>query len=301
MNFKKFKLHLFYIRKAFFQYRRGFTYLFRRYLFASKILKTTLVLEKPINNQDLSIHILTCHRDLTLTVWSLASFYQVMPVLGQLFIHNDGSLNGGDIALLKRFFPSAKLVKANDFLTRYSDKLANFPTLAKFRRQYNNFSFKKIIDPYFVSDKKFILILDSDILWFKPPVDLVAGIKGGGVNSLMQKNNVAIYASLKDGKAVAEKFAWFNAGIIFYNKENFDCQKLSDFFDSLDTTQPKNLHFADQLGHAHCLKNLLPLSEEKYIIGGAITNQVVAKHYTGPKRALFYLEGIDLIKKNLLL
>ena len=36
---------------------------------------------------------------------------------------------------------------------------------------------------------------------------------------------------------------------------------------------------------------------DKYIIKGHITDETVAKHYTGPRRVLFYTEGIPMVKK----
>ena len=96
MNFKKIKLEFFYLYKSFFIYKKGFLYLKNKYIIAPKILKLNKVFEKPVNNDNLSIHVLTSHRDFLMLLWSLASFYQVASIVGPLFIHNDGSLTAKD-------------------------------------------------------------------------------------------------------------------------------------------------------------------------------------------------------------
>ncbi len=168
MNIRAVKLELFYIRKAFFTYRRGFKYLINKYFLAPRILKVKKVLEKPINHQDLSIHILSSHRDLINLVWALASFYKNAGISGQLYIHSDGSLNNEDQKLLKIFFPSALVIRPDDFLKRHLADLESYPLIKKFRTEYQKlFLLKKLIDPYFVSSSKLHLIIDTDLLWFK--------------------------------------------------------------------------------------------------------------------------------------
>lgn len=296
MNFKTVKLEFFYWRKAFFQYHRFWDYIYSKYFLARKILKLERILEQPVNQSDFSIHILTCHRDLCMIIWALASFYSVTKVVGQLFIHNDGTLNNKDQFILKKFFPNSIIVDAKDFQKNFSNKLKPYPVLEKFRYSFPHFSFKKIIDPFFVSDKKIHLIIDSDILWFRRPVELEENILSDSKSSLMQLNNAKIYATFKGNQRLSDDLAVFNAGIILYNKENFEIEKLIEFFEKIDIGNPKNLHFADQAGHSYCLKNLGGLPEDKYVINKIVNNSVIAKHYTSPRRPLFYIEGIKILK-----
>ena len=290
--FKKIKLEFFYLRKAFFEYRQGWSYIYYKYIVAPQILKSNQVLEKPINQPDLSIHILTCHRDLVMTIWSLASFYFKTGISGELIIHNDGSLTETDKKYLKKFFPSAKVLETANFLRDYADKIDQYPILKKFRSTYTNFSFKKLVDPYFVSDKKFRLIVDSDLIWYGPPTEIKDQITDSSNKSLMQSNNSKIYVTFRDGTKIDDKFAGANAGIIFYVHNNFNLEKINSFLSKLNVDKPINLQFADQLGHAFCLDNLELLSSEVYPIAGKLHEKVVVRHYTSPRRPLFYIEGL---------
>src|SRR3989338_7135123 len=108
INFKKLKLEIFYLQAAFRQYRQGPDYLRHRYFFARKILNLRKIFQNPINYNNLSIHFLSCHRDLIPFIWSLASFFLSSPrylfpfiwslaifylafvFFGHLIFHNDG-------------------------------------------------------------------------------------------------------------------------------------------------------------------------------------------------------------------
>jgi len=303
MNFKKLKLELFYIRKAFLKYKEGFKYLANKYFLAPKILKLNKILEKPINNDDLSIHVLTSYRDLIMLIWALGSFYQTAETIGQLFIHSDGSLTDSDKKIIKRFFPSAIVVEPKDFLAEKFFELEKYPALKKIRTGYPDFFLlKKLIDPYFVSEKKVHLIIDSDLLWFNQPTEIEEGIKEG--KSLMIQGLVGEgepnYVYFKDGSKLDEKLANLNSGIVLYQKENFDLGKLTEYFEKFDLDNPKNKHFIEQAGYAYCLKELVGLPPSKYQIQDSVNKDTVIRHYTSPKRPLFYIEGLGFLKNKFL-
>lgn len=307
MNFKKIKLELFYLRKSFLGYKKGFKYLVNRYFLALNILKAEKIFERPINNQDLSIHVLSCHRDLVMLVWSLASFYLASEIIGQLYIHSDGSLNSQDQALLKKFFPSAAIITPESFTEKYLASLERYPIINKFRIEYPQFFLlKKIIDPYFVSDKNLHLIIDSDLLWFKNSdiIEREVGSQEAVKKSLMIAGQVDSgepnYVYFKDGNRLDDKLASLNSGIVFYQKQNFDLAKLVDYFQLLDITNSKNLHFIEQAGYAYCLKNLVGLLSGNYQIGQAVNSDTIVRHYTSPKRPLFFIEGIEILRDKIL-
>lgn len=278
------------MRKAFLEYRAGWRYLRNRFFLAPKILRSGRVLARPATRPDLSVHILTSRQDMILAVWSLASFYAVSSVIGKLYIHDDGTLRSGDRAALKKLFPDCQLVASAAFLDDYAAPLRNFPVLfSEFRQKYPQyFSFKKIIDPYVVSDKPWRLILDGDILWFRDPVELRNALANPAKPSLMQYNNAEILGT------------HYNAGIILYHKDNFDIPKFIDFLDKLDTSDPGQMRFADQLGHAAALRNLSALSAGRYTIKERVTPNTAARHYTGPRRPKFYIEGLGILKDKFL-
>ena len=84
MNLRTLKLELFYLRKSI-SYKKGFSYFYNKFILAPKILKTNKIFDKPVTHENLSIHVLTSRKDIIILIWSLASFYKAIKVIGKLY------------------------------------------------------------------------------------------------------------------------------------------------------------------------------------------------------------------------
>ena len=285
MNIKK---DLFYIRKAFSEYQ-GFSYIYNKYFRAKKIYSKGII-EKPINNKDLSIHVLTSKADFTMLLWSLDSFYRQSSEIGQLYIHDDGTLTLKNINLIKKHLPSAIIVRQYDVFFR----LEQFGgSIYRFRKKYPQYVLlKKLIDTYFYSAYKMHLIIDSDLYWFRKPIELETEIRNGAIKSLVMRNNTPCYVHFKKGKLSEEK-AMINTGIVLYNKDNFNLKKLVDYLLNIDITNKANTHFIEQAGFASILENLTVLPENRYFIKGELSKETIVRHYTSPRRVNFFTEAIQ--------
>jgi len=247
-SLKNLKLEFFYWRKCIFEYHKFWKYIYNKYILAPKILKHKSVLEKPINNSDLSIHILTCHKDFIMSLWSLASFYQVSEIIGRLYIHNDGSLREKEKDIFKKFFPSCKIIEQKDIEKKYN-KFEGYPQIKKVRMEKGDHPFvKKIVDSYFLSGKKFHLLFDTDIIWFKNPGIIFNEINQDLSKSfMMDASHTNCSVIFNDGSKLEKKLASLNAGIIFYKKENFNLKKLDQYFSNLDLSIDKNFILLNRL------------------------------------------------------
>jgi len=221
-------------------------------------------------------------------------------VVGQLFIHSDGSLNSTDEDILKKFFPNAKIIVPGYLFEKYNLELNSYLIVRKFRIEFTNyFLLKKLIDPYFVSDKKFRLIIDSDLLWLSSAKEISSAVIENKSQALMMKNNNSCYIYFKSGKS-SDNLASFNSGIVLYNKIDFNLDKLSDYLSKIDIENKENSHFIEQAGYAYCLNNLVSLPENLYSIKDKIDGKTVVKHYTSPRRPLFFIEGLEILKDRIL-
>lgn len=282
-------------------YHQGWRYLFNRYFLAPRILRTGRVLERPVNQEDLSMHILTCHRDLVMLAWSLASFYRYSAVIGRLYLHDDGSLTAADKAIIRSLFPAAVIVGGAELLA--GEKTNGFnsqPEIKKFRLDYQKVFVRKIIDSFFVSEKKFHLIFDSDVLWFGNPREIFNEISSANPRSLMlQGDGSGCYVVFKDGTLLAEELSNFNSGLVFYAKDNFNLSRLAVYAGRLNLEDERSRYFGEQAGFAYSLDNLEPLPKDKYFMKGDLSSATAAKHYTSPRRPLFYIEGLEKLKNIL--
>ena len=233
-------------------------------------------------------------------LWALASFYRVCQTIGQLFVHSDGTLNAADASILKEKLPTARLIKPEEFLRRHLGELEQYPVIKRFRLDYPRYLLlKKLIDPFFVSDRKSRLIIDSDVLWFQEPKELEEAIAQGCPQSLMMGNNSECFVYFKGGNVVSAELARFNSGVVLYAKQHFSLKELSAYFERLDVGDDRNIHFIEQVGYASCLENLAKLSIERYSIRDLVGIGTVAKHYTSPRRPLFFIEGLEILGKKL--
>lgn len=285
--------------KAFLRYGMGFRYLYMRLVVAPSILRVR-VIEKPPTHENLSMHMLFGRRDFLMALWSLASFYHVTSVRGKLYVHNDGTLIDSHLVTLARLFPNAIFVDARTSVAEHADFYAAHTDLRDFRTQFKGFQAKKLLDPYLVSDKEFRLILDSDMLWFKDPVELKEAVEAGVPHALMMSDRTGAgersYVTFKDGSQISEEIAACNSGVTLYRKDQFDLTKFSEYLSKTDYLHRK---FTDQACYATILQpSLLP--EDTYLIKGTLTEHVVMRHYTNPSRAKFYCYGLNFIARDIL-
>ncbi|MDD2807010.1 MAG: hypothetical protein PHW95_00615 [Patescibacteria group bacterium] len=299
MNFRRLKKELYYLRKSFFEFHRPVQYTMLRFFYAKKILKSATPLDRAADRTDLSIHLLVCSRDILMMCWSLASYYAVSKSVGKLYIHNDGSLTKNDITIITKLFPQATIVKTELFVKQYESELSVYPQIYRCRLDKRYVYYKKLIDQYFVSSAPIHLIIDSDLLWFLPPTELERAYDEAKSKSLMMPNLSTADVYFKGGEAMPKNFAMYNSGIVMFHRNNFNLTRLEDFLSRVDGDDPRN-HFIEQGAFAYCLDFLLPLPLDRYHIKGEINNETVVKHYTSPRRPLFYIEGVKLLKNKLI-
>jgi hypothetical protein len=296
MNLSEVREHMRLGAKAFLFYRKGFEYGWMRYFVAPKILSAGAFLKKPVRD-DVSMHMLFGARDFLMGLWSLASFYRVMPEVGELVVHSDGSLTQGHMSAIRKLFPQARIEDAKEFMTSHGDLLSGHPVLKKFREIYPKFQSKKLIDQYVLSGKKIRILLDSDILWFKEPSEIVASLRAGVPKPLMMTNQGAyIHVQFADGTSTTDEVAHANSGIVVYREDQFSLDAMEEYVKKTDYLGKK---FTDQACFASMLKPEF-LSESTYIIKGTLTDAIVMRHYTSPSRAKFFFYGLNLIWKDIL-
>lgn len=290
------------IYRAFARYGQGFRYIWFRFWIAPKILLVQRALSKPVTHASLSMHMLFGKRDFLMALWSLASFYRVSSMIGKLYVHSDGTLTERHEAILMRLFPEAVFVTPGEIMTRFHEFFETHPDLKLFRLRYTKFQAKKLLDPFLISTVSDRLVLDSDILWFQNPTELQSAVDSGLTQAVMMSDRTGggerSYVTFKDGSRISEEIASYNSGITLYKKKQFNLRKFSAYLKKVDYLGAK---FTDQACYATIfLPNLVRLSEERYIIKGTLTEHIVARHYTNPSRAKFYIYGLDRVWKDIL-
>ncbi|MEK7063177.1 MAG: hypothetical protein AAB955_00630 [Patescibacteria group bacterium] len=269
--------------KAFTYYRQGWLYLWIRLFIVPLIMRLTI--ERDVTRTDLSVHMLFGSRDFMIALWSLASFYKVSTVRGQLFLHNDGSLTSAEISTLQRLFPHAQIIKKEDVVDRAATVFADYQRIHDFFAT-NMWQARKLLDPYLASNANTLLLLDSDVLWFKEPTFF------NTANNIMMSNGESCPMPFLDGTALAPPLSELNSGIVYFRKNSFNLTKLEEY---LVRTGSRRHHFLEQAGYAYSLEAVTVLPQQDYSIKGRNEDAVVARHYTGPSRVKFFTRGIPYL------
>lgn len=291
------ELRLLYLSFSKYGFKRGVLYPYYRFWISAKIRRLGTPFDRPVDTTTYSLHMMCSHRDVDQFIWALMSWYRVVPESPQVYIHDDGTFTARDLSLIQKLFPHAKVIDT-DLSTELamSQWLIDFPVSQSVRRTRVVKSIK-LLDPYFVSEAKHVLLLDTDILWFQYPQELFDHIHGDDETPVFWKNRAPEEFVFKDGELLELDLAYCNSGVVYYNKKDFKLELVEEFFQRRDSSQT----LRDQPGYAYVLgthKQVKKLSAEIYHIKGRVQESTVAKHYTGPRREKFWLEGVRLLQEK---
>lgn len=289
-NLATVRAHLSQIRIAFLRYRSGWQYLWMRYVIAPKIRRYPHSLEKAETTSELSMHVLTGHRDVTILLWALASYYAVSATIGSLTVHDDGSLTTEDTGDILRLFPSVKIVTKDSLRSRAS-LFSNYPHLVSFF-ETPFWQARKLLDPYLTATRPFILLLDTDVLWFCDPTFIATAVKEQKEVAYMMQNNTPCPMPFLDGTQLDSQRSFLNSGIVFFHRDALKLPLLEEY---LERTGVQKHHFLEQAGYAFALEQVQPLSTTDYTIKGTSEADAIARHYTGPSRGKFYIRGLPYV------
>ena len=121
------------------------------------------------------VHILTCERDKTTAFWALKTFYYHLGERPQLVVHDDGSLSEDSVRRFQEHFPGCSVIRAEsaDADARLRDALKSRPLCELWRFRCDFQLAKKLFDFPSLSTEPFIVGIDSDILFFRKPVEIL--------------------------------------------------------------------------------------------------------------------------------
>ncbi|MGG6263564.1 hypothetical protein [Leptolyngbya sp. AN10] len=274
------------------KYEHGLGTAYWRDVVRPKILQTEAIVQT--DDLQCEIHVLTSAKDWLNLVWALKSFYAASHRRYALCIHDDGTLGTEQITALKQHFPNARLIDRSSADRRILQELAAYPRCLEFRKT-NQLS-PKVFDfaSYLESDR--MLLLDSDVLFFEEPTELLRRIEDPDY-SLNSVNADTASAYTVEPKTVLEHcnvqlIDRFNSGLGLIHKASLNFDWIEEFLGLPDAIG----HFwrIEQTLYALCSSRfgteLLP-AEYAVHLEGDIGNSP-CRHYVGKIRHLMYSEGI---------
>ncbi len=132
-----------------------------------------------LGRDDIEVHTLACTRDVPMSLWSLKSFIAASGLLPRIVVHDDGSLTSEDRRLYAQHFDGITVLDEADSRTRMEEHLAAWPACLRARRHPGFYCARKLLDVLFLCDADHVLYVDSDILFFQPPEELLKHARTG--------------------------------------------------------------------------------------------------------------------------
>jgi len=250
------------------------------------------------------IHVLTGEKDWQLCAWMLASFFHYTEHTWSVAIHDDGTLTEQIRRELASLFKNARIIPRAQADATLDAALKPLPFAYEYRGMHP--LALKIFDmPYYCEAPRF-LMLDSDVLFFNHPREIMDWV-GNGAKECWFNEDIA------EGSLVSEKESLEDLGVKLWPRVNSGI--------ALITKEAIDFEFCDRvLGETSVLKGhmwrveqtLFALCASRYGKGGLLpktyevslgkhaAGDCIARHYVGAVRNRFYGEGLKRLRAPLL-
>ncbi len=254
--------------------------------------------------QPVPIHVLTGAKDWELCAWMLASFFHFTEQTWNVVIHDDGTLNAQIGAQLKKIFKSIRIISRDEADTKMDRILQPFPFCHDYRNKHP--LALKIFDmAHFCESERFI-VLDSDVLFFKYPREIIDWVSKNASDCWFNED-------AEEGSLITTDHAWADLGVALWPRVNSGLCLL--------TKAAIDLEFCERaLGETSILKGhiwrveqtLFALCASRHGKGGLLpktyevsltkdaSSDCIARHYVGAVRDHFYGEGLKRLRDVLL-
>ncbi len=277
----------------------GPLYPWRRSVFPRRILAA-----RPIHTEtsgDIKVCVLTSRKDWLLCLWSLVSFYEFSGRRDPLAVFCDGTLLPRHVAAIRRVFPDARIITRS-----WADKvvpgiLTSYPRCSEYRAALPYAA--KIIDFPSLCHSPFLLVLDSDVLFFREPVELKLHLaaRRPGRFVFLRDYQDAYFAPRHQ---ILAEFGLdlppaANSGVLFGDVSGYRYDWLEKW---LTRPEVRSHCWSEQtLWAMYASRKDFHVLGNDYVVrtGCCVPSRVVLRHYVTPVRDLMYVEGIPHVARLL--
>jgi hypothetical protein len=277
----------------------GFLAVYYRDFVRERILDTECIHDIG-KNSVCDIHVITSAGDWLNLMWTLKSFYRFSGREYGLCIHDDGSLTDEIIKQFQRHFPGGRLIRKAEADEKIIPLLEKYPSCQKLRSE--NFICMKEFDFKVYANADRLLCLDSDVLFFDEPLELLRRIEDSGYSlSCFNRDLKTAYSCSPEEISAAYGFNMieqFNSGVGMIPANALDWELMEHAFEKINILghpwrfeQTLMAICAARYG-AELLPKEYDVSVSRPCVAGAM------KHYVGEIRFDMYREGMRHLVKS---
>lgn len=247
------------------------------------------------NNSLCEIHAVTSADDWLNVIWMLKTFYHYSGRKYRLCIHDDGTVGSVGLNALASHFPAARIILRPDADRSVIEWLTPFPRCMEFRT-HNPLSLK-LFDTRFYLEADRMLLVDSDVLFFSNPADLIHRVEDP-LYVLNSFNAQASSAYTVTPEELSTHLGWsvsgfINSGLGLVHKQSIRldwCERI------LNIPGILSHHWRiEQTMFAACSSGwgVESLPHSYFVELGAVDlSRRPCRHYVGPIRHLMYSQGV---------
>ncbi len=252
------------------------------------------------------VHMLVGSQTWLMALWAARSFQWASGYAWRFVFQDDGTLSPRQIAGLQRLFPLGTVSSRSDADARMEDRLAEWPACLAARRAH--FMFLKLFDPLFHSDSDRYILLDSDVLFFKKPTEMLDWVRTGKPIFLFNPDigeSYSVPVEALERHFGVKMLRRANAGLALIPREAVRLDVVEEYLSKFERESTHDL-WLEQTAYAllaslYARSDLLPPSYE-ISFGPSRGSGSVARHYVGHRasRPHFFREGVIHLAPHLL-
>lgn len=272
--------------------RQGTWPLLQRLLVYPRVLRLPPI--RFTGNPTHTVHTVVRERDAIMAHWMLRTLHHFSPVPLSVTLHLDPTVRPGTAALLAEKFSGLRIISYAEAMDRVMPALEEVPRVKRWRE--TDLWGIKGLDTYLMGDSRWMVVVDSDVLFFAPPVALFADSPQA---AWMEDGNYALDLPQEAGSdwLGSRPLLALNAGFGRIERGLFDLAIAESVLEMVP--EPVN----DQVIHAAFTAGapdatLLPKREYNYVKGPGLEDRIV-RHYTTPCRFLMIEEGVPRVARIL--
>jgi len=250
---------------------------------------------------EFSIHMVTCHRHVDMALWCLKSFSYYAEESPHITIHDDGTLTAHDKELLRSHLDRCTVIDKSEADETMNEALRAYPRCRQMRARSEFYCALKLFDPSVYSPTDVIVLVDSDILFFQHPSELLDYAKHG--NPCFNSDYLDAYAVPAEElrrRLDINIFPKVNAGLVVLRRADCDLNFIERYF-ACFSAPIRDVNRHEQTLHAlllsrsgaHRLSNAYQISRQR------IGTTTVSHHFVNDgSRLHFFTRGIRALKQS---
>jgi len=252
----------------------------------------------------LGVCLLTGNRDTLMALWALKSLLRFSTAEGwDVCIVSDGGLDAAHRQLLESHLRGVRVAGSEEHDKAIDAKLSGYPLTRQLRREF--VLARKLIDPCFVMPSRRYLVLDSDVLFFGAPMELIERLRDGadGKNYFCRQEGCEATFTEEEGKRIVGKAVMpdCNSGVGVIEKESIDLETIERALEETEVLR-RWRHVLEQSLYALLSTRqgfgFFPPTYQVDMGGGLPPRETVCSHYVATARYRFYSAGIRWLEEE---